>query len=277
MRGSKPYSPEEGKSTLIMQRVQETSVRDSRFARAFTRREQFIALAAQAVFVAMASILAWRVAQGTMRGGHLWWLPIAAFAGVVLADFVSGLVHFLADNFCEPDSPIIGPSFVRPFREHHDDPMSITRHGFLETNNGNTLVTLPVLVPVSLAPLEESATGTMAGALTLAFLVAIWLTNQIHKWAHMPDPPRVVRLLQRSRLILANGHHDVHHTSPFDTYYCITVGLWNPLLERVGFFPWLERAIRRTVPGTNPLTRVQRLHISRSASLGLVGNTGSVG
>ena len=45
--------------------------------------------------------------------------------------------------------------------------------------------------------------------------------------------------------------------SPYDTYYCITVGVWNPLLDRLRFFERTERLIRRVVPGT-PQLRAER-------------------
>lgn len=222
-------------------------------------------LAAQVVFVALAIILATRVIGGSLRHGIPWVLPLAAIAGLVLADFVSGMAHFLADNFASADTPLIGPTFVRPFREHHADPLAITTHGFVHANGGNTLVALPIIAPMALlVPVEDSPLATVIGAITLFFIIPIWLTNQIHKWAHMPAPPRVARFLQRLGVILANEHHDVHHKSPFDTYYCITVGLWNPLLERLRFFERLERFIRRWVPGTDPVSRVERDAMGRT-------------
>src|SRR5215208_153170 len=52
--------------------------------------------------------------------GDLWLAPILAALAYLAADFLSGLVHFLADNFGSYDTPIIGPNFIEPFREHHD-------------------------------------------------------------------------------------------------------------------------------------------------------------
>src|SRR5712692_2933848 len=53
-------------------------------------------------------------------------------AGFVAADFVSGLVHWLADTWGRSDWPIIGPAIIRGFREHHADPDAILAHDFIE-------------------------------------------------------------------------------------------------------------------------------------------------
>ena len=88
--------------------------------------------------------------------------------------------------------------------------------------------------------------------------LAVFLINQFHKWAHMESPPVWVRRLQLWGLVLPKEHHDVHHESPYDTYYCITVGVWNPLLDRTRFFERAERLIRHAIPGTDPLLRSER-------------------
>jgi plasmanylethanolamine desaturase len=55
----------------------------------------------------------------------------------------------------------------------------------------------------------------------------------------------VVGLLQRLHLILPPDHHRVHHTAPFNKYYCITVGWLNKPLSLIHFFPLAERLITR--------------------------------
>jgi plasmanylethanolamine desaturase len=100
--------------------------------------------------------------------------------------------------------------------------------------------------------------GYLFGVFSLFLFLAAFLTNQFHKWAHMDVPPAFVRWLQARGGILSGDHHDVHHESPYDTYYCITAGFWNPLLDRIGFFERAERLIRRLIPGTDPNLRRER-------------------
>ena len=79
--------------------------------------------------------------------------------------------------------------------------------------------------------------------MTFAMCLAIFGTNQFHKWAHMDTPPWYAQALQRANLILPPEHHAVHHTSPYAKYYCITVGWLNEGLFRLRFFQILEKII----------------------------------
>lgn len=168
-------------------------------------------------------------------------LLMALFAWLS-ADFVSGFVHFLADNFGNPDTPFFGKVFIYAFREHHVDPKAITRHSFVETNGANCLVSLPPMVYIWFAtsPTEDY----LLRAYFALFFVSIFLTNQIHKWSHMDSPPTLVGALQRAHVILPVAHHAVHHAAPHDKYYCITCGWLNAPLERLHFFQALTILLR---------------------------------
>ena len=197
--------------------------------------------------------------RGMTTFGYAWFLPVLAILAYLTADFFSGFVHFLADNFGSAETPIIGPNFVGAFREHHVDPKGITTHNFVDTNGNNCLVSLPPMLLVWLAvPTETTLLGYLFAAFFLALCFGVFLTNQFHKWAHMEEPPRAAAWLQRRGLILSQEHHEVHHESPYDTYYCITVGVWNPLLDRTRFFERTERLLRYVIPGTDPRLRVEQ-------------------
>jgi ubiquitin-conjugating enzyme E2 variant len=167
----------------------------------------------------------------------------AAGLGYLAADVASGTVHWFFDTWLRASTPVLGSMFVRPFREHHVDPLAITRHDFVETNGSNCLGTLPVLLAA--AGVDPAAGAVERGGVVFAMALAlgIFATNQLHKWAHLPEAPPAVRWLHRTGLVLGPAHHARHHQPPYARNYCITTGWMNPVLDGIGFFRGLERTI----------------------------------
>ncbi len=191
-----------------------------------------------AAFAALALDLLLRLVA--RRGGATAPALFAALAGWALADLVSGLAHWTCDTFFHETTPLLGRAFIRPFREHHLDPTAIARHGFLEVNGSNCLV----LAPVMLAARGLGDTFLHDAAL-LAFAVAIFGTNQFHKWAHLEGRlPPAVASLQSTRLILSREHHLRHHRAPHREAYCITSGWMDLPLDRWRVLPRVERFLR---------------------------------
>jgi ubiquitin-conjugating enzyme E2 variant len=203
-------------------------------------------VAAVGTLVVLLLVLAARVAADVVAGAPWWLLPPALVAGLVCADLVSGLVHWLCDTFLAETTPVIGRTFIRPFREHHRDPLAITRHGFFELCGNNALA---VLGPVLLAALDASPATSPATfalrAFVLLFALAVFLTNLFHQWAHAPALARPLRRLQASGLILSPGRHAEHHRGDFSRAYCVTTGWLNAPLDASRALPRCARALRR--------------------------------
>jgi plasmanylethanolamine desaturase len=167
--------------------------------------------------------------------GHRWspFVAAAVFGLAVcayaVADFLSGVVHFLFDTVGSPDTPVIGKKFIKPFRDHHDDPFAMTRGDFVAVNADNFFVCLPAVAP-AVAFLDVGDHPYIASFL-LAVMAPVLMTNQIHKWTHVPRAPRIIRALQARGIVLSIDHHDVHHSEPRDRNYCITWGAMDRLLN----------------------------------------------
>jgi len=195
-------------------------------------------------------LLAWmgvRVARAIGTQGHGFGVATAVLVAYLLADLVSGIVHWMGDTLGDENAGWFGAAFSQPFREHHKDPRAIAVHAFVETNGNNGIVALP---PLLAAHLWMTPTGPRF--YLAAFVAALALfglaTNQCHKWAHSWRVPRIVSLLQRSRLIIAPGHHDRHHEWPHRTHYCVLSGWMNAAADRLRFFRAVEHIIRHTRP-----------------------------
>lgn len=162
-------------------------------------------------------------------------------------------------------------SFLRPFREHHIDPTSITRHDFVETNAYNFMVLIPFSINMfwkfctkNQEELHSEYNWSMYWfflGIFVAFTNQVWLklriffpyvelterfVLQIHKWSHTYfDLPKGVLFLQKYHIILSQRHHRYHHIAPHETYYCITTGWLNYPLEFIGFWNRLESLITK--------------------------------
>ena len=81
--------------------------------------------------------------------------------------------------------------------------------------------------------------------LTWHVLLAIFLmvnANQIHKWSHLSAAkiPALVTILQKLRILQSPRHHLNHHKGDKNTHYCVITDFTNPVLDKLGFWRWLE-------------------------------------
>ena len=198
------------------------------------------------VLLALLAPFAWRTAGTVAAGGHAAALLVALALGVLAADFITGCLHWFADTFFSADTPLIGQAVIAPFREHHRDPLAMTRRSFLRMSHSNVVATSGMLAAVWVwrgvaAPWPPSVFGD---AWIVSLSAALWLTNLFHQWAHLAVVPRPVAWLQAAGLILTPARHARHHTASHAGAYCVTTGWLNPLLDRLQAFAAAERLIR---------------------------------
>jgi plasmanylethanolamine desaturase len=239
-------------------------------AAGYTRAHRVLEITAIVLFGTLLALLAARISGSLSQAP--WTLPLALVAAMIAADFLSGLVHWGADTWGTVETPLLGTSLIRSFREHHVDPKSITHHDFIEANGNSCLVLIPVVAPAFAFPVSSGSSWGLFGAAFLGLLCFfLAATNEIHKRAHQDTPPLPFRALQRLHVILPPSVHDIHHASPFARYYCITTGWLNAPLTAIGFFSTLEKIIMRTtgaIPRHDDIGREAALDLA--ASLGMV-------
>ena len=70
---------------------------------------------------------------------------IALFFGYLLADLITGTVHWFCDNYFSEKTPIIGKKIIHPFREHHLHPLLIKEDKFIEQDTTSFFIFIPFL------------------------------------------------------------------------------------------------------------------------------------
>ena len=204
--------------------------------------EYFTTLLFPVLFISCLYLSIYRLSQLQLCCVVALGIPLA----LVFSDLVTGLLHWAADTYGTPDTPVLGSSIVKGFRLHHSYPRDITTHNLVWTVGSSCILAVPLLLLCLYLTWRMPHSNRMA-------LIVVWLAlfagasvaaNEFHKWAHQENPSAIARWLQRARLVLEPSHHERHHTEPFKRHYCITNGWLNPLLDKVKFFRKLEAALR---------------------------------
>ncbi|MEA3184363.1 MAG: hypothetical protein QOJ74_840, partial [Ilumatobacteraceae bacterium] len=94
----------------------------------------------------------------------------------------------------------------------------------------NVIVCLPDIIPAYY--ILDTRRHPNVGEFHDGLVAGVIMTNQLHKWAHMPAVPRLVTIAQRRGVVLSKQHHSVHHSGGYDRNYCITWGHLDAVLNR---------------------------------------------
>ncbi|XZE36530.1 fatty acid desaturase CarF family protein [Pirellulaceae bacterium SH501] len=148
----------------------------------------------------------------------------------LLADFLSGVWHWIEDRYFEESWPIIGKYIAKPNTLHHAQPAAFLQNGYW-TRNWTTI--LPAAIAFALYP-------------SWVF-VFVSQANEIHAWAHQKCSP-FIRILQEVGVLQSPRHHGEHHRSPFEVRYCVMSDWLNPFLDAIEFWRWCEYLLSPFIP-----------------------------
>lgn len=160
------------------------------------------------------------------------------FLSYLLADFLSGVLHWVQDRYCQRSWPVVGALIVAPNDIHHREPRAFTKDGFLLRNWASIFVAASCLLIFTLT--------NSVNTFTIGFVIAsCLLPTQAHYWAHRTAKENgvfIAKLQQWGFIQSARGHW-CHHGGAKDSHFCTMTDFVNPVLEQVRFFQRVEKLI----------------------------------
>jgi len=184
---------------------------------------------------------------------------VELIATILLVDFGSGVIHWMEDTFWTEKTPVIGNRIIKPNVLHHTNGYAFVRNSWFHSSR-DLLYAGGILLAICWV------TGFLSWHVYLSVFLMV-NANQIHKWSHSNQArvPVVVKILQKLRILQTPRHHANHHKGEKNTHYCVITDFMNPILDRLGFWGWLEsllvppfKAPRRVDMQTN--RQVRGLH-----------------
>lgn len=163
-------------------------------------------------------------------------------ACILIADFITGLIHWIEDTYGVPTWPLLGEAVIEPNILHHSHPIAFTMGSVLYRN-------YQVFALGAAAVIVCYAAGWLTWQVCLTITLAS-MGNEIHAWAHKRPRWRVLRLLQDMKLVVSPEQHAKHHRPPYNTNFCTITNWLNPLLDAVRFWWCLESGL--AVVGVTP-------------------------
>jgi hypothetical protein len=159
---------------------------------------------------------------------------IELVATILLVDFGSGLIHWTEDTFWTEETPLIGNRIIKPNVLHHKNGYAFVRNSWFHSSRDLLYAGVVLL-----------AIGWVTGFLSWHVYLSVFLmvnANQIHKWSHINRAriPVSIRILQKLRILQTPQHHANHHKGEKNTHYCVITNFANPILDKLGFWRWLE-------------------------------------
>ena len=155
---------------------------------------------------------------------------------ILIADFLTGLFHWLEDTYGLPTWPLIGESVIVPNIDHHRNPGFIGHMStFISRNYQPFVIALGFII-------FFWAIGYLSWTIALTAVLAS-LGNEVHTWNHSGTKNPFIRFLWDTGLIQSKKQHAMHHIPPYTKYYCTLTNVTNAILEVLNLWRGLEWVI----------------------------------
>ncbi len=152
----------------------------------------------------------------------------------LIADFITGVIHWWEDAYGNPNWPIIGKYIIEPNLEHHRSPRLLLQGSYW--NRINTSVYAAVMIILAL---------WICGVFYWQVVVCLAFSsqgNEIHAISHRSDKEngRLIMFFQKIGIFQKRKTHGWHHKAPYDTNFLVMTEYLNPLLNKIRFFEFVE-------------------------------------
>lgn len=166
-------------------------------------------------------------------------ISVKVFLLWILADFITGIVHWWQDTYGNPNWPIIGKYVVEPNLIHHKNPRNLLKGNYwyrVSTSIVAALVIGPTLWFVGWHSWEM-----------IICLIFSSQGNEVHAISHRTDKEngRFFVFLQKFGIIQRRKTHGWHHSAPYDTNFCVMTEYLNPFLNRLKFWSRMEKFLEK--------------------------------
>jgi ubiquitin-conjugating enzyme E2 variant len=154
---------------------------------------------------------------------------------ILLADFMTGIVHWWEDAYGNPNWSILGKSLIEPNLRHHKYPREFIKGSYWSRINTSMYLGLLLL-----------GLCCLFSIFNIYSFICIAIAahgNEIHRLSHQTDKEngRLIVLLQKTGIMQSRRHHGLHHNSPFECNYCVMTNFVNPVLQSINFWHYTEQ------------------------------------
>lgn len=176
---------------------------------------------------------------------------VSIVLGYLVADFLTGVYHWIKDTYFSPFTPIIGPKLIWGSRLHHVRPRHIIDHSDLELFLGSAQWTSFWIIPL--------AAWIGPSLFLVSLFLTISLNDVVHKYSHVTEEetPELVKHLQKLHIIQGYDEHHQHHVYPHTVNYCPITPYVNTVLEKLNLWRRLEDFIEKHF-GVKPRDNVDK-------------------
>lgn len=159
---------------------------------------------------------------------------------ILIADFLTGLFHWVQEVYCDEEYPIIGNAICKHNLDHHKDPtLMVSMSGIITTNWQSMSLAMFVCLLFWIFGMFHWS--------VLLTLILTGFGNQVHLWNHQAKSGYLVQFLKDSGLIQSQKQHSQHHIPPYKRCYCVLINFNNAVLDRIYFWRGLEKVIEKVL------------------------------